>query len=89
MARTPFTLAHSLHAHLCLLAQRFFALITQRAIRRGSFDSTADLVKKIDRYIRTHNANSQPFVWTATAPTPSSRSSHDFVSEFPGQNTRH
>ena len=47
--------------------ERFFALITQRAIRRGSFDSTADLVKKIDRFIRTHNANSRPFVWTATA----------------------
>src|SRR6202171_6115926 len=47
--------------------ERFFALITQRAIRRGSFDSTADLIKKIDRFIRTHNANSQPFVWTATA----------------------
>src|SRR3984893_13868931 len=47
--------------------ERFFALITQRAIRRGSFQSTADLVKKIDRFIRAHNANSQPFVWTATA----------------------
>src|SRR5262249_48938000 len=47
--------------------ERFFALITQRAIRRGSFESTADLVKKIDRFIRTYNANSQPFVWTATA----------------------
>jgi putative transposase len=44
--------------------ERFFALITQRAIRRGSFDSTTDLVKKIDRFIRTHNANSRPFVWT-------------------------
>ena len=47
--------------------ERFFALITQRAIRRGSFDSTADLVKKIDRFIREHNASSAPFVWTATA----------------------
>jgi hypothetical protein len=47
--------------------ERFFAFITQRAIRRGSFDSTADLVKKIDHFIRTHNANSCPFVWTATA----------------------
>jgi putative transposase len=47
--------------------ERFFALITQRAIRRGSFESTADLVKKIDRFIQTHNANSRPFVWTATA----------------------
>jgi putative transposase len=47
--------------------ERFFALITQRAIRRGSFDSTADLVTKIDRFIREHNASSAPFVWTATA----------------------
>jgi hypothetical protein len=47
--------------------ERFFALITQRAIRRGSFVSTADLVKKIDHFIRTLNANSCPFVWTATA----------------------
>jgi putative transposase len=43
------------------------ALITQRAIRRGSFKSTADLVQEIDRFIRTHKANLQPFVWTATA----------------------
>jgi putative transposase len=47
--------------------ERFFAFITQRAIRRGSFDSTADLIKKIDRFIRTHNANSKPFLWTGTA----------------------
>jgi putative transposase len=45
--------------------ERFFALITQRAIRRGTFEFTADLVKKIDRFIRTHNANSCPFRWTA------------------------
>ena len=36
-------------------------------IGSGAVESTADLVKKIDRFIRTHNANSQPFVWTATA----------------------
>ncbi|WP_244622188.1 IS630 family transposase [Bradyrhizobium ivorense] len=47
--------------------ERFFALITQRAIRRGSFDPTTDLITKLDRFIRTHNANSRPFVWTATA----------------------
>jgi putative transposase len=57
------------HVHIESSAQAasFFALITQRAIRRGSFESTADLVKKIDRFIRTHNANSKLFVWTATA----------------------
>jgi putative transposase len=47
--------------------ERFFALITQRAIRRGSFLSVADLVRKIDRFIQYHNANAAPFIWTATA----------------------
>ena len=69
LARRPRRHIHFTPTYASWLNQveRFFALITQRAIRRGSFDSTADLAKKIDRFIRTHNANSQPFVWTATA----------------------
>ena len=67
--------------------ERFFALITQRAIRRGSFHSTADLVKKIDRFIRTHNANARPFVWTATANSILQNTRPTLCSEFPGQNT--
>ena len=69
LARRPRWHIHFTPTYASWLSQveRFFALITQRAIRRGSFQSTADLVKKIDRFIRTHNANSQPFVWTATA----------------------
>jgi putative transposase len=47
--------------------ERFFALITQRAIRRGSFVSVADLVRKIDRFIQHHNAKAVPFIWTASA----------------------
>jgi putative transposase len=47
--------------------ERFFALITQREIRRGSFGSVPDLVRKIDRFIQNHNAKAAPFVWTATA----------------------
>ena len=47
--------------------ERFFALATQRAIRRGSFVSVADLIRKIDRFITDYNAKAQPFVWTATA----------------------
>jgi putative transposase len=47
--------------------ERFFALITQRAIRRGSFPSVADLMRKIDRFIKHHNDNAAPFIWTATA----------------------
>jgi putative transposase len=47
--------------------ERFFGLITSSAIRRGSFTSVKDLVAKIDAFIKTYNANSKPFVWTATA----------------------
>src|SRR3954447_7110574 len=47
--------------------ERFFALATQRAIRRGSYASVADLVRKIDHFINDYNVRAQPFVWTATA----------------------
>ncbi len=45
----------------------WFNLITQRAIRRGSFKSVKELVEKIDRFIAHYNKKAAPFVWTATA----------------------
>lgn len=48
--------------------ERWFGLITQQAIRRGSFRSVKELAEKIDRYVELHNAGeAKPFVWTATA----------------------
>jgi putative transposase len=47
--------------------ERWFALITQRAIRRGSFRSTKELVCLIDQFVHNYNKDSQPFCWTATA----------------------
>src|SRR5580704_17594435 len=47
--------------------ERWFALITQQAIRRGSFRSVSELVHKIHQYVTHHNARSRPFVWTASA----------------------
>jgi transposase len=47
--------------------ERWFALITQRAIRRGSFRSVKELVAKIDAFVQHYNRSSGPFVWTATA----------------------
>ena len=47
--------------------ERFFALITDKAIRRGSFTSVKQLVQRIDHFVDAHNANCQPFRWTATA----------------------
>jgi len=47
--------------------ERFFALITDKAIRRGSFTSVKQLVERIDQFVTHHNANCQRFQWTATA----------------------
>ena len=47
--------------------ERWFGLITQQAIRRGSFKSVPDLVGRIRRYTEHYNLTAQPFVWTATA----------------------
>jgi transposase len=45
----------------------WFNIITQRAIRRGTFRSVRDLTEKIDAFVREYNRRSHPFVWTATA----------------------
>lgn len=47
--------------------ERWFGLITQKAIRRGSFRSVKELVKRIDDYVVNYNKQSKPFAWTATA----------------------
>jgi putative transposase len=47
--------------------ERFFGLITDKAIRRGSFQSVKELVSKIDHFVAQHNKSCKPFVWTATA----------------------
>jgi putative transposase len=47
--------------------ERWFGLITQRAIRRGSFRSVKELVHKIDDFVQHYNRKQRPFIWTATA----------------------
>jgi transposase len=49
------------------LVERFFAEITNKAIRRGVFDSVAELEDTIKEYLRIHNLDAKPFKWTATA----------------------
>ena len=45
----------------------FFSALSRRRLRRGVFQSVADLEQAIARYIREHNAASSPFVWTKPA----------------------
>jgi transposase len=49
------------------LVERFFALITEDAIRRGVFKSVTDLEAAIADYLTKHNATSRQFVWTKPA----------------------
>lgn len=49
------------------LVERWFGIITQQAIRRGTFSSVKDLKNKIDCFVEHYNDKSRPFVWTATA----------------------
>ena len=46
--------------------ERWFGIITQRAIRRGTFSSVKQLTRKIDRFVNDYNSTNRPFVWTAT-----------------------
>jgi hypothetical protein len=47
--------------------ERWFAEITQKRIRRGSFSSVPSLEKAIEEYLEYNNEHPKPFVWTADA----------------------
>lgn len=49
------------------LVERFFAEITSRRIRRGSYSSVDDLEATIFEYLAHHNEKPKPFKWTKTA----------------------
>lgn len=69
LARRPRYHVHFTPTYASWLNQveRWFGLITQQAIRRGSFKSVSDLVTRIDHYVEHYNTHARPFVWTATA----------------------
>jgi len=49
------------------LVERWFRELTEKALRRGSFNSVPDLISKIEEYLDARNDDPRPFVWTATA----------------------
>ena len=49
------------------LVERFFAKLTDKAIRRGVFHSVPDLIAAIEAYLQANNTDPEPLVWTATA----------------------
>ena len=51
------------------LVERWFEELTQKAVRRGTFDSVADLEQAIAQFMDAWNADPTPFIWTAKVET--------------------
>ena len=51
------------------LVERWFAEITRKRIRRGTFTSLPALITAIREYVRIYNRNPKPFIWTAKPST--------------------
>ena len=66
--------------------ERFFGLITDKAIRRGSFSSVKDLVNKIDHFVASYNTTASPSPGLPRL-IPYSRSCIDFARVSAGQHT--
>lgn len=49
------------------LVERWFADLTNQALRRSSHTSTRELVQAIDSYLEATNEDPKPFVWSKTA----------------------
>jgi transposase len=49
------------------LVERWFALLTERQLRRGVHRSTRQLERAIKEFLEAHNTDPKPFIWTKTA----------------------
>jgi transposase len=49
------------------LVERWFALLTERQLRRGVHRSTKELKAPINDFIEHHNRDPKPFIWYKTA----------------------
>ena len=47
--------------------ERWFALLSEKQIKRGTHRSTIELEQAIRHYLAVYNANPTPFMWTKTA----------------------
>jgi len=49
------------------LVERWFAALTEKQLRRGVYRSTRELESAIKQYLKIHNEEPRPFIWTKTA----------------------
>ena len=55
------------HSSWLNLVERWFALLSERQIKRGAHTSTGQLEAAIEQFLSVSNQASRPFVWTKTA----------------------
>ena len=48
------------------LVERWFRDLTEKRVRRGSFQSVPELIAAIEEYLAASNADPKPFVWHAS-----------------------
>jgi len=49
------------------LVESWFSILTRRSVRRGSYQSVAELIATIERFVASYNDRAQPFAWTKSA----------------------
>ena len=49
------------------MVERWFGLITQQRIRRGTFQSVPQRIKAIHEYVKNYNRDPRKFIWTKDA----------------------
>lgn len=49
------------------MVERWFGLLSEKQIKRGTHRSTVELEQAIRQYLAIHNESPKPFVWTKTA----------------------
>ena len=67
LAQPPRFHVHYTPTYACWLNQveRWFGMITKRAIRHGSFSRVQELIAKIKQFVAAYNKTKAPFIWTA------------------------
>ncbi len=51
------------------LVESWFSKLTQQRLRRGIFGSVQELVAAIKDFLKYHNTDPKPFVWSTTVDT--------------------
>jgi transposase len=49
------------------MVERWFAELTNKAVRRGSLANVPELIEAIEAFIKTSNSEPKPFIWRASA----------------------